>query len=62
MNSTSIRDHFERNNIELVWGEARFASPNLLDVIRPHDSERLSAEVFVIATGYPSRPAGKRAV
>jgi NAD(P) transhydrogenase len=50
-----IRDHFDRNNIELVWGEARFVSPNLLEVNRPDDSERLSADVFVIATG--SRPA-----
>ena len=25
-----IRDHFERNNVELVWGEAHFVSPNLL--------------------------------
>jgi NAD(P) transhydrogenase len=50
-----IRSHFERNNIELVWGSARFVSPNLLEVTRPDDAERLSAEVFVIATG--SRPA-----
>jgi NAD(P) transhydrogenase len=50
-----IRSHFDRNNIELVWGEARFVSPNLMEVTRPDDSERLSAEVFVIATG--SRPA-----
>jgi NAD(P) transhydrogenase len=52
-----IRNHFDRNNIELVWGEARFVSPNLLEVVRPDDSERLSAEVFVIATGTrPARP------
>ena len=50
-----IRSHFDRNHIDLVWGEAHFVSPNLLEVTRPDDSERLSAEVFVIATG--SRPA-----
>ncbi len=55
-----VRGHFERNNIELVWGEAHFASSNLLEVIRPHDSERLSADVFVIATG--SRPARPESV
>ena len=55
-----IRGHFERNNIELVWGAARFVSPNLLEVTRPDDSERLSAEVFVIATG--SRPARPESV
>ena len=50
-----IRGHFDRNNVELVWGEAKFVSSNLLEVARPDDSERISAEVFVIATG--SRPA-----
>jgi NAD(P) transhydrogenase len=52
------RNHFDRNNVELVWGEAHFVSPNLLEVVRPDDAERLSAEVFVIATGSrPARPA-----
>ena len=52
-----IRSHFDRNDVELVWGEAHFVSPNLLEVTRPDDSERSSAEVFVIATGTrPARP------
>jgi NAD(P) transhydrogenase len=53
-----IRDHFDRNNIELVWGEAHFVSPNLLEVCRADgDSERLSADFFIIATGTrPARP------
>ena len=52
-----IRGHFDRNNIELVWGEAHFVSPNLLEVVRPEDAERLSADCFVIATGTrPARP------
>jgi NAD(P) transhydrogenase len=50
-----IRDHFDRNRIDLVWGEACFVGPNMLEVTRPDDSERLTAEVFIIATG--SRPA-----
>jgi NAD(P) transhydrogenase len=50
-----IRGHFDRNRIELVWGEAHFVSPNLLEVVRPADTERLSADYFVIATG--TRPA-----
>ncbi len=53
-----VRGHFARNEIELVWGEARFVSPNLIDVTRPDDGERISADVFVIATGSrPARPA-----
>jgi NAD(P) transhydrogenase len=55
-----IRGHFDRNNVELVWGEAKFVSSNLLEVARPDDSERISAEVFVIATG--SRPARPESV
>ncbi|HZW32214.1 MAG TPA: Si-specific NAD(P)(+) transhydrogenase [Isosphaeraceae bacterium] len=52
-----IRGHFDRNNIELVWGEAHFVSPNLLEVVRPEDAERLSADFFIIATGTrPARP------
>lgn len=53
-----IRSHFDRNNIDLVWGEARFVGPNMLEVVRPgDDSERISAEIFVVATGTrPARP------
>jgi NAD(P) transhydrogenase len=53
-----VRDHFDRNEIDLVWGEAHFVSAHLLEVTRPDDSERLSADIFVIATGSrPARPA-----
>src|SRR5262245_20227319 len=55
-----IRGHFDRNRIELVWGQAHFVSPNLLEVTRPDEAERLSADVFVIATG--SRPARPESV
>jgi NAD(P) transhydrogenase len=55
-----VRGHFDRNNVELVWGEARFVSSHLLEVARPDDTERISAEVFVIATG--SRPARPESV
>jgi NAD(P) transhydrogenase len=50
-----VRGHFERNDVELVWGSAHFVSPHLLEVVRPDDAERLTADVFVVATG--SRPA-----
>ncbi len=52
-----IRDHFERNNVELIWGAARFDQENVIFVDRPDDFEVLSADVFVIATGtVPARP------
>jgi NAD(P) transhydrogenase len=50
-----IRDHFDRNNIELIWGEARFEQENVIYVERPDDFELISGEIFVIATG--TRPA-----
>src|SRR2546421_2820396 len=50
-----IRDHFDRNGIELIWGEACFEGPNVLKVTRPEDAEQISGDVFVIATG--TRPA-----
>jgi NAD(P) transhydrogenase len=55
-----VRGHFHRNDVELVWGQAHFVSANLLEVVRPHDSERLSADVFIVATG--SRPARPESV
>ena len=53
-----IRDHFDRNGVELVWGSARFEDENVLYVDRPDDFEVISAEKFVIATGTrPAKPA-----
>jgi NAD(P) transhydrogenase len=52
-----IRTHFDRNGIDLVWGKARFVSPHMIEVERPDDTERISAEVIVLATGTrPARP------
>jgi NAD(P) transhydrogenase len=53
-----IRDHFDRNGIELVWGSAYFETPENLRVERPEDFEILCADKFVIATGTrPAKPA-----
>jgi NAD(P) transhydrogenase len=53
-----IRDHFDRNGIELIWGSAHFESPESLRVERPEDFEVLTADKFVIATGTrPAKPA-----
>ena len=34
-----IRDHFDRNGIELIWGQAQFENPTTLRVERPEDFE-----------------------
>lgn len=53
-----IRDHFDRNGVELVWGAARFDDENILYVDRADDFEAISAEKIIICTGTrPARPA-----
>jgi NAD(P) transhydrogenase len=53
-----IRGHFESNGVELVWGAAHFEDDHTLYVQRPTDSEVITADKFVIATGTrPARPA-----
>src|SRR5947208_3100797 len=44
-----IRNHFDRNDVELIWGSARFDQEVVLFVDRPEDFEVLSADIFVIA-------------
>ncbi|HHL39758.1 MAG TPA: Si-specific NAD(P)(+) transhydrogenase [Deltaproteobacteria bacterium] len=53
-----IIDHFGRNNIEVVYGEASFVDAHTLAVRRGGgESERLRGEIIVIATGTrPARP------
>lgn len=55
-----IRDQFDRNGIDLLWGEAHFEGPNLLQVKRPEDSEMITADKFLVAVG--TRPAKPRNV
>jgi NAD(P) transhydrogenase len=53
----TVRDAFDRNGIELVWGAAQFLEPNMIQVTRPDESERISADRFIIAVGTrPARP------
>jgi NAD(P) transhydrogenase len=53
-----IRDHFERNGIDVVWGLARFEDPVTVRVDRPDDRDVIGADKFIIATGSrPARPA-----
>jgi len=53
-----VRSHFDRNGIDLIWGEAKFESPNRIQVLRPGDSEHITADKFFIASGTrPSKPS-----
>jgi NAD(P) transhydrogenase len=53
-----IRDHFDRNNVELIWGSARFDQPKTLMVDRTDDFEVVTGDVIIIATGTrPAKPA-----
>ncbi|MCE9591923.1 MAG: Si-specific NAD(P)(+) transhydrogenase [Planctomycetes bacterium] len=50
-----IRDALERNNVDMVWGEAHFEGPNLLQVTHNSEATLVTADRFVLATG--TRPA-----
>ncbi len=53
-----LRDMFDRNGIELVWGTAHFEGPNLIQVDREDESELLTCDYFLIGTGTrPAKPA-----
>ena len=54
-----IQDALARNNVELIWGEAHFEGPNLLQVARANDQEMITADKFLIGIGTrPARPEG----
>jgi NAD(P) transhydrogenase len=53
-----IRDQLERNNVELIWGSARFDQATVIRVERPDDFEVVSGDTIILATGTrPARPA-----
>ena len=53
-----IRNQFERNDVELIWGRAKFKSAHELVIERDDESEVISADCFLIAVGTkPARPA-----
>ncbi len=52
-----IREQFDRNGIDLIWGKAHFEGPNLLQITRDHDSELITADKFLLAVGTkPAKP------
>jgi NAD(P) transhydrogenase len=53
-----VREYFDRNGIELIWGTAAFGGPNMVTVTKGSESERITADKFFIAIGTrPAKPA-----
>ncbi len=53
----TIRDQFERNGIDLIWGTAHFEGPNLVQVVRDDEMEMVTADKFMLGVGTrPARP------
>src|SRR3954464_2596911 len=50
-----IREQFDRNGVDLLWGAASFEGPKLLSIQKPDTTELLSGDIFLICTG--TRPA-----
>jgi len=54
-----IRDQFERNNVELLWGRARFVGPNEVAIEGPDGEEHITGDRFLLGVGTrPARPEG----
>lgn len=52
-----IGSQFERNNIDLIWGHAKFVGPNELEIDGKDGPERVTADKFLISVGTrPARP------
>lgn len=52
-----IREHMQRNNVELLCGDAHFEDQHTISVSRQYSSQTLEADHIVIATGtVPARP------
>ena len=52
-----VREYFDRNDIDLIWGSASFVSPNTIEVSRPDENEQITGDKFILAIGTkPARP------
>lgn len=52
-----VKEHCDRNQIELTWGEAHFESPTVVQVAHDGEVDQISADKFFIATGtQPAMP------
>jgi len=55
-----IREQLDRNGVDLKWGAAHFEGPNLLQIVKADNTEMVTADKFIIATG--TRPATPESV
>ena len=52
-----IRDQFERNDIDLLWGQACFTGPNEVAIEGPDGIEKVTGDRFLLGVGTrPARP------
>ncbi|MCH8840653.1 MAG: FAD-dependent oxidoreductase, partial [Planctomycetes bacterium] len=52
-----IRNQFDRNGVELLWGKARFTGPHEVVIQGPEGDEHISADYFLLGVGTkPARP------
>ena len=52
-----IRDQFDRNNVELIWGKAHFTKPHEIAIAGPDGEEHITADRFLLGVGTrPARP------
>lgn len=53
-----IRDQFERNDIDLLWGTAHFEGPNLIQIVHDESTQMLTGDKFLLGVGTrPAKPA-----
>jgi NAD(P) transhydrogenase len=59
METQLVREQFRRNNVGLLYGEARFVDEHKVSVEEPHGMRSYTAEHIIIAVGTtPARPEG----
>ncbi|HAI12388.1 MAG TPA: Si-specific NAD(P)(+) transhydrogenase [Phycisphaerales bacterium] len=53
-----IQDAFDRNDVDLIWGRARFEGPNLVVIENENGNEMITADTFILGVGTkPAKPA-----
>jgi NAD(P) transhydrogenase len=52
-----IRNQFDRNNVDLIWGKATFVGPHEVAIQGPEGTEHVTADSFLLGVGTkPARP------
>ena len=52
-----IQDAFDRNDVDLIWGRARFEGPNLVVIENDGENEMITADTFILGVGTkPAKP------